>query len=161
MRWRDVKQNKITHKDEAKEIKETESSLPYATYGDKIKAFITDTFLLSMPIFYAVIYLVFGNREGFQNDMLLGWFYILGPLGVVIVLFYFISGQTPGMKAYDIKVIDNKTGEKPSLLLAILRFFFFNVVLFSFIGLFFSFLREDRRGIYDLLSGTSVIKTTK
>ncbi len=158
MRWRDVKQHKITHKEE---IQEKKPALPYASYGDKIKAFITDTFLLSLPIFYVVIYLVFGNREGFQNDMLLGWFYILGPLGIVIVLFYFLSGQTPGMKAYEIKVIDNKTGEKPSLLLAILRFFFFNIVLFSFIGLFFSFLREDRRGIHDLFSGTSVIKSTK
>lgn len=161
MRWRDVKQHKTTHTDDAvKKTKESKPSLPYASYGDKIKAFITDTFLLSMPIFYAVIYLVFGNREGFQNDMLLGWFYILGPLGVVVVLFYFIKGQTPGMKAYEIKVIDNKTGEKPSLLLAILRFFFFNIVLFSFIGLFASFFREDRRGLHDLLSGTSVIKTT-
>jgi len=114
-----------------------------------------------MPIFYVVIYLVFGNRESFQNDMLLGWIYILGPLGIAIVLFYFILGQTPGMKAYEIKVIDNKTGEKPTLVLAILRFFFFNIVLFSFIGLFFSFFREDQRGLHDLLSGTSVIKSTK
>ena len=158
MRWRDVKQHKTTHKEEKKEKKPT---LPYASYGDKIKAFITDTFLLSMPIFYAVIYLVFGNRESFQDDMLLGWIYILGPLGIAIVLFYFILGQTPGMKAYEIKVIDNKTGEKPTLVLAILRFFFFNIVLFSFIGLFFSFFREDQRGLHDLLSGTSIIKSTK
>ena len=155
MRWRDVKQNKTTHIEEVKEEKPT---LPYASYGDKIKAFITDTFLLSMPILYVVIYLIFGDREGFQNDMLLGWFYILGPLGIIIILFYFIKGQTPGMKAYEIKVIDNKTGKKPSVLLAFLRFFFFNIVLFSFVGLFFSFLREDGRGIHDLLSGTSVIK---
>jgi uncharacterized RDD family membrane protein YckC len=161
MRWRDVKQNKITHKDKTNENKETKLSLPYASYGDKIKAFITDSFLLSMPIFYAVIYLIFGGREGFSSDMTLGWFYILGPLGIIIILFYFIAGQTPGMKAYNIKVIDNKTGEKPSLLLSFLRFFFFNVVLFSFIGLFFSFFRKDTRGIHDLLSGTSVIKTVE
>ncbi len=160
MRWRDVKQHKTTHAEKILKKDKIEPTLPYASYGDKIKAFITDTFLISMPIFYAVIYLIFGNREGFQNDMLLGWFYILGPLGIVIILFYFIAGQTPGMKAYDIKVVETKTGEKPSLILSILRFFFFNIVLFSFVGLFASFFREDRRGLHDILSGTSVIKMT-
>jgi uncharacterized RDD family membrane protein YckC len=155
MRWRDVKQNRVDKKSIQKEPKQ---SLPYASYMDKIKAFITDSFLLSMPIAYIVIYLVFGGREGFRDDMFMGWIYLLAPLGVIVILFYFIAGQTPGMKAYEIKVVDNKTGEKPSILLSFLRFFFFNVVLFSFIGIFFGFFREDKRGIHDILSGTSVIK---
>ena len=155
MRWRDVKQNKVTKKSVKEESK---TLLPYASYMDKIKAFITDSFLLSMPIAYIVIYLVFGGREGFRDDMFMGWIYLLAPLGVIVILFYCIAGQTPGMKAYEIKVVDNKTGEKPSILLSFLRFFFFNVVLFSFIGIFFGFFREDKRGIHDILSGTSVIK---
>jgi uncharacterized RDD family membrane protein YckC len=157
MRWRDVKQNKIKPKEQNDIPKQT---LPYASNMDKIKAFITDSFLLSMPIFYAVIYAIFGGREEFASNMALGWLYILGPLGIIVILFYFISGQTPGMKAYDIKVINNATGEKPNILLSTLRFFFFNLVLFSFIGLFYSFFRKDYRGIHDLLSGTSVIKAT-
>lgn len=157
MRWRDVKQHRIPEKDDTLK---SQDILPYASHIEKIKAFITDTFLLSMPIFYVVIYLVMGDREGFREDMFLGWIYILGPLGIIIVLFYFLAGQTPGMKAYNIKVVESKTGEKPGLLLSILRFFFFNLVLFSVIGLFYSFFREDRRGIHDLLSGTSVIKTS-
>jgi len=155
MRWRDVKQNRVT-KPSTKE--EPKPSLPYASHMDKIKAFITDSFLLSMPIAYIVIYLVFGGREGFRDDMFMGWIYLLAPLGLIVILFYFKAGQTPGMKAYEIKVVDNKTGEKPSIVLALLRFFFFNIVLFSVVGLFVSFFREDRRGIHDLLSGTSVIK---
>jgi uncharacterized RDD family membrane protein YckC len=158
MRWRDVKQNKITHKNKNIEKNETKPSLPYASHGEKIKAFITDSFLLSMPIAYIVIYLIFGGREGFRGDMFMGWIYLLAPLGVIVILFYFIAGQTPGMKAYEIKVIDNKTGKKPSILLSLLRFFFFNIVLFSVIGIFASFFRKDRRGIHDILSGTSVIK---
>jgi len=155
MRWRDVKQNRVT-KQSIKE--EPKTSLPYASHMDKIKAFITDSFLLSMPIAYIVIYLVFGGREGFRDDMFMGWIYLLVPLGIIVVSFYFKAGQTPGMKAYEIKVVDSKTGKKPSILLAALRFFFFNIVLFSVVGLFASFFREDRRGIHDILSGTSVIK---
>jgi len=157
MRWRDVKQNRISKKSIEEKLT---PSLPYASHMDKIKAFITDSFLLSMPIAYIVIYLVLGGREGFRDDMVMGWIYLLAPLGFIVILFYFIAGQTPGMKAYEIKVVDNKTGEKPSILLSALRFFFFNIVLFSFIGIFVSFFRDDRRGIHDILSGTSVIKAS-
>ncbi len=158
MRWRDIKQNKIPEK---KEPKKSKNSIPYARIPDKIKAFITDTFLLGMPIFYIVIYVVMGDREGFAEHISEGWLYILVPLGIILTLFYIISGQTPGMKAYDIKVIDNKTGEKPDVISAILRFFFFNIVLFSFFTLFVSFFREDRRGLHDLFSGTSLIQISK
>jgi len=156
MRWRDVKQNKIKHIEQKKPL----TTLPYASNIDKFKAFITDSFLLAMPIFYIVIYFIFDGREGFQTNILLGWAYILIPLGIIIVLFQHISGQTPGMKAYEIKIIDNNTKEKPSLLSAMLRFFFFNMVLFTFLGLFLPIFTKDRRGIQDFLSGTSIIKAT-
>ena len=154
MRWRDVKQNKISPKNK----KEIKPQYQFATIADKLKAFITDSFLLSMPIFYIVIYLVMNGREGFSHNMLLGWAYILIPLCVIIVTFYFVSGQTPGLKAYDLKVIDIQTGEKPSILLALLRFLYFNILLFTFLGLFVPFFRKDKRGLHDLLSGTAVIK---
>jgi uncharacterized RDD family membrane protein YckC len=162
MRWRDVKQKRIPpQKEDGSENSTKNKSLyHFASITDKLKAFITDSFLLAMPIFYIVIYLVMNGREGFAQHMLLGWAYILIPLGIVVVAFYFISGQTPGLKAYDLKVIDIQTGKKPGLLLALLRFIFFNILFFTFIGLFLPFFRQDRRGIHDLLSGTAVIKLT-
>ncbi len=156
MRWRDVKQNKIPKKTVSAE----KPKLPkhnYASLKDRFKAFITDSFLIAMPIFYIVIYLVMNGREGFRENMLLGWGFILIPLGIIVILFYFISGQTPGLKAYDLKVIDNQTEQKPSLILATLRFLYFNVVFFTFFGLFFPLFRKDKRGIHDLLSGTSIV----
>ncbi len=155
MRWRDVKQKRIPQKEQ--KDPSIQSKHNYASIVDRFKAFITDSFLVSMPIFYIVIYLIMDGREGFRENMLLGWAFILIPLAIIIILFYFISGQTPGLKAYDMKVIDNQTGEKPTLILSILRFLYFNVILFTFIGLFFPFLRKDKRGIHDLLSGTSVV----
>ena len=161
MRWRDVKQKRIQTEElsDKKSRKESQTpAYPYASIGDRLKAFITDSFLLSMPIFYIVIYLVMNGREGFRENMLLGWAYILIPLCCVVVTFYFVSGQTPGLKAYDLKVIDIQRGEKPGFLLALLRFVYFNVVLFTFFGLFVPFFRKDHRGLHDLLSGTAVIK---
>jgi len=158
MRWRDVKQHKPK-----KVEKHTPAlpTLPYASIRDKIKAFITDSFLLAMPIFYVVVYLVFDGlkgAEGVEGHRLLSWIYILIPLGIILSVFYVKTGQSPGMKAYELKVIDNKTEEKPSPLLAVLRFFFFNIAFFSIVGLLLSFFRKDRRGLHDLFSGTSIIK---
>ena len=158
MRWRDVKQNRVPKTPSTDKEADRGPRYHYASLLDRMKAFITDSFLISMPIFYIVIYLVMNGREGFAQNMLLGWSYILVPLCIVVVLFYFISGQTPGLKAYDLKVIDVQSGENPSLLLGFLRFFFFNLVFFTFIGLFVPLFRKDRRGIHDLLSGTAVIK---
>ncbi len=158
MRWRNVKQNKLP------EIEETPTptlALPYASIPDKIKAFITDAFLLSMPIFYIVVYLVFDGLkglEGVESHKFSTWMYVLVPLGTLASTFYVKTGQTPGMKAYAIKVIDNDSKEKPGIILAVLRFIFFNMALFSIVGIMISFFRKDGRGLHDMLSGTSVIK---
>ncbi len=158
MRWRNVKQNRIPKSASAPKEADEGPKYRYASVLDRMKAFITDSFLIAMPIFYIVIYLVMNGREGFAQNMALGWAYILVPLSIVVVLFYFVSGQTPGLKAYDLKVVDVQTGENPSLLLGFLRFLFFNLIFFTFIGLFVPLFRKDRRGIHDLLSGTAVIK---
>jgi len=158
MRWRDVKQNKTVPK---KEAIPTLPTLPYASWQDRTKAFITDSFLLAMPLFYIVVYAVFDGlkgADGVESHRLLAWMYILIPLGIIVSIFYINTGQTPGMKAHALKVIDNKTKEKPTIMMALLRFFFFNVAFFSLLGIMMGFFRKDGRGLQDLLSGTSIIK---
>ena len=158
-RWRDTKQGRAPQKT-AKKIKK-EDSLHYASILDKTKAFLTDTFMLTMPVMYIVIYLVMGSLKDAGADKLTSWGYILIVLGIAVVSFYTISGQTPGLKAYNLKVIDIKTKQKPSFILAFLRYFFFTIVIFSGIGPFFSFFRKDKRGIHDLLSGTAIVEDIK
>ncbi len=163
MRWRDIKQNRIPEPKTSKKNRKNEKSdvpdYPYATAFERLKAFITDSFLLAMPIFYTVIYLAMGGREGFREHMVGGWAMILIPLGIIVVLFYVVSGQTPGMRAYRLKLIDIKSGKRPTLLPALLRFFYFNLIFFTFFGLFYPLFRKDRRGLQDLLSGTAIVKT--
>lgn len=159
MRWRDVKQQK--NPKTGKSNTPSKKTLPYASIPERIKAFITDAFLLSMPLFYIVIYFVFDGlrgADGVEGHRMQAWLYVLIPLGLIVALFYMKTGQTPGLKAHSLKVIDNQTGEKPSFMMALLRYFFFNVAFFTFFGLLISFFRKDRRGLQDLLSGTSIIK---
>ena len=158
MRWRDVKQNKTPGKEETPP---PALSLPFASIADRIKTFNNDSYSQAMPLFSLVVYLVFDGLkgpEGVEGNKLMAWMYILLPLGIIISLFYVKTGQTPGMKAHSLQVIDNKTGEKPTIMMALLRYFFFNVAFFSFIGIMIGFFRKDSRGLQDLLSGTSIIK---
>jgi len=158
LRWRDVKQNRIPPALEDKTEVDLYADINFAGNLDKIKSFITDTFMIVMPIVYIVFYIVMGDRQVFSENLFSGWAYILISMAIVIVPFYTLKGQTPGLRAYDLKVIDIKTKEKPSLVLSITRYIFFTINFLSLFGLFYSFFRDDKRGIHDLLSGTAIIK---
>ncbi len=156
-RFRDVKQGKVT-------VQHSETEQPkhlkrnYASAGSKVKAFLTDSFMLVMPIMYIIFYLVMGGREGFAEHKALGWLYILVPLVIVQTVFMFKTGQTPGYRAYDITVIDESTGEKPSLFIIVFRNLSAILSLFTFFGWILMFFRKDSKTLHDLLSGTAVIQ---
>lgn len=164
-RFRDVKQGKhetVTPKQAKKkrivESKQT-GGLPYASIASKIKAFITDSFMLLMPIMYVVTYLVMGGLQGFTEHKAEGWLYILIPNFIVVFLFFWKSGQTPGCRAYSIKLVDSKTGEKAHPVAIALRYYFELISMITVIGMLMAFFRKDHRCLHDLLSGTVLIKT--
>jgi len=155
-RFRDVKQGRVSAPT-GKKSKERRQPLRDAGLKERFKAFITDSFMILMPIMYLVFYLVFGGREGFAAHKLLGWLYILIPYILITALFLAKTGQTPGMRAYELKVIDARSGEKPSFGVALLRQILaaWDFLLFTWILQFF---RKDRRTLHELLSGTRLIR---
>jgi len=155
-RFRDVKQgkNKTQTKTSTKKSRDTH---PYASAGEKIKAFITDSFMLLMPIMYIVFYLVMGSREAFGEEKLLGWIYILVPLVIVQTLFLAFNGQTPGYRAYNIELIDMHTGQKPSFFIILFRNLCALLSFFTIFGWVMMFIRKDHKTLHDLLSNTAVI----
>ncbi|MDM5272609.1 RDD family protein [Sulfurovum sp. zt1-1] len=155
-RFRDIKQKK-EHNGPLQADAKSSFSYPYASLGDKIKAFITDSFMLLMPIMYIVFYLVMGGREAFGEHKLIGWIYILVPFVVVQTLFLAKSAQTPGYRAYNLMLIDVSTGEKPSLFIILFRNLCAILSFFSIIGWVMMFFRKDRKTLHDLLSNTAVI----
>jgi len=160
-RFRDVKQKKPkTEKSDKKTVQKAEvQHLPYASISTKTKAFITDAFMLLMPIMYIVVYFVVGGLPAFSKQLATGWSYILLPNFIVVLLFFWKSGQTPGCKAYDIKLVDSKTGEKAHPLAIGLRYYFELISIISIIGLAMAFFRKDRKCLHDLLSGTVLVDT--
>jgi len=154
-RFRDVKQgkgNKVTVEEKAPVNKRD-----YASRGNKIKAFLTDSFMLVMPIMYVVFYFVMGGREGFAEHKALGWAYILVPLVIVQTIFMFKTGQTPGYRSYNLTLIDDYTGEKPSLFITLFRNLCAVLSLFTLFGWMMMFFRKDNKTLHDLLSRTAVI----
>ncbi len=153
MRWRDIKKGKVSHKKE-----DTKPSIISADIKDRLKAFLTDTFMITMPIMYIVIYLIMGSREEFKAHMGAGWLYILIPHFIIIVTLWSVKGQTPGMKAYEIKVV-NKNLKNPNFFQSTLRYILMPISILSIIGVLIAFFRKDRQTMHDLLSGTLTIKS--
>ena len=158
-RFRDLKQGKKASVPQPKSSKKAPPSSPYASVRLKIKAFLTDAFMLVMPIMYVVFYLIMDGREGFAEDKLLGWFYILLPLVLVQTIFMYISGQTPGYRAYNITLVDEKTKMKPTLFVILFRNLSAILSLFTILGWILMFFRKDNKTLHDLLSATAVVTT--
>jgi uncharacterized RDD family membrane protein YckC len=156
-RFRDVKKGKITHT----QTNAKRGGSPSSIFPDKrtrSKAFITDSFMLLMPIMYIVFYLVMGGREGFAANKMLGWVYILVPLVFVQIVFLAKNGQTPGMRAYNIKLVDSGTMRHPTFVQVVIRQILapFSRLLFGWI---FMYLRHDHRQPQELISRTALIRT--
>ena len=149
-RWREVKHKKIK-KGQTKEI------IKYAKISDRLKAFLTDTFMITMPILYIVIYLIMGSREEFRAHMAKGWLYIVVFHYISVMLLWIFKAQTPGMKAYDIKIV-SKNLKQISFLQATIRYFLMPISILSIVGVLIAFFRKDRQTLHDLLSFTLLIE---
>ncbi len=153
MRFRKLKQMKKQIKQHKSEL---QSEVTYARYTDRIKAFITDMFMIYAPILYIITYVFLGGKEDFQASQ-------LAPLvGVSIYGFIYAIlltklAQTPGKKAYIIKVVDVKTHKNISFFQALWRFIAFLITATTLLGLFLPFYRKDKRALHDLMAGTVVI----
>lgn len=120
----------------------------------RFSAFVTDMFLIAMPLLYIVTYAILGSKESFQGNQLaisITW----TIFGVIQALFFSISSQTPGYKAHNFSLLTIK-GQKPSFIICIIRYLIF-VVGFIFGGSLFCFFRKDKRNLHDLIAGTIVV----
>ncbi len=155
-RWRDIKKGKIVdyQKSNTKEMGKISLNASVLT---QIKAAITDLFMLVMPLMYISIYLILGGREGFSQNMAIGWGYILIPYLIISVIFLMIKGQTPGLKAYEIKLVNKKNNKAINIFQAIIRQSISLLTTISIVGLLFPFFRKDHRTIQDIIASTTVI----
>ena len=130
----------------------------FVSIAKRFKAFLTDTFLITTPILYIVIYLIMGSGQEFADNRSLGWGIIFSFHFIIIAFFLLKNGQTPGLKAYDLKLVDSKTETRVSILQTIIRY---SATLFSIISIFFiftPFVNKEKKTFQDIVSNTKIIE---
>ena len=154
-------------------IKQTKKA-HLARFGTRAFAFITDLFMIGMPI-SLIIMILFGYGET-QSDTALDVivqdseslkhtpnpFASLTQLILTTIAYIFMWykwGQTPGKKMLHIKVVDDQTLQTASLLQVILRFFGYFLSVISMVGFFVPLFRKDKKALHDIISKTIVIYT--
>jgi len=152
MRFRNLKK-------QAKNKQKTEKILPQiptARVVDRIKAFITDMFMIYIPILYFITYVILDGKDEFQSSQLAP---LMGVIlyGLIYSLLVSKFGQTPGKKAYEMKVVDSTTYEQIGFFRALLRFISFLLSATFLLGLLVPFFRKDNRSLHDLIAKTTVI----
>ncbi len=160
-RWRDIKKGKTTAKDKSKaennNTLEDDTYLISASPLFRIKAFITDMFMIMMPIMYITTYLIMDGAESFKGSENARWITMV-VYGFITVVFWVKKGQTPGFKAYDLRLIDDNTNKPVTFGLAVARYFLFIISAVTIVGAILPFFRKDKKTLQDVLMQTSVVR---
>ena len=155
----------------------------YAGFWIRFVASFLDTLFLALPVAIVIYFLSDGNWFDFaqykqnmqyamsgnatkalseQPNMSLKWelLFEVSVLLVTVIFWRRFKGATPGKKLVHIKIVDHKTFEDINNTHAITRSFGYLASTLSFlIGFIMVAFRKDKRGLHDLLAGTSVIYT--
>ena len=151
MRFRDLKKQSKHPK------QKQQANIKYAHYPDKVKAFITDMFMIYAPILYVVAYVIMGSKEAFQGSQIAP-FLGVSMYGLIYAVLIAKFGQTPGKKAYSLKVVDDKTLQNISFFRALCRFVAFLFSATILLGLLTPFYRKDKKALHDIICATLEIE---
>ena len=89
----------------------------------RFRALLIDIFLIYVPILY-LFYFLLGSKEAFLNNHFITTLCTF-LFGLIQAIFLTKKAQSPGLKAYDLYLIDIKTGKKLSFLRILLRYVIF------------------------------------
>ena len=127
----------------------------YAT--ERIKAFITDIFMINMPLLYLTTYVFLDGKDAFTHNqsaiLACGLCY-----GIITSLFFAFSSQTPGYRYMSIKLV-REDGRKVSFICALIRYFIWIIGTSFLFGLLLGLFRKDGKCLHDLLCKTQILSS--
>ena len=133
----------------------------YAGFWIRLWAAVIDTILFAL-IALPVLWGAYGN-EYFESTAL-----IQGPLdflvtwvfpALAVILFWIYKAATPGKMAAGLRIVDARTGDRPSTGQFIGRYFAYYVSLLPLgLGYFWILWDPKRQGFHDELAGTVVLR---
>ncbi len=156
-RWRDAKKGKVAPKEKQTKIPSDKTYLISASPLFRFKAFVTDMFMIMMPIMYITTYIIMDGSDSFKSSEDARWLTMI-IYGIITVLFWVKKGQTPGFKAYDLRLVDDNTRKPVGYGLAIARYVMFVISAVTIVGLLLPFFRKDKKTLQDVLMQTSVVR---
>lgn len=120
----------------------------------RLKAFLTDMFLINMPILYIATYVFLKGKEDFlHNQFVIFTCTLLYCL--ILGIFFYVKGQTPGFKYAQI-MLCSTDGRRLSIS-QILIYLFVWIVELSFFLWILMFLRKDKKSLHEIISGTKIV----
>ena len=135
--------------------------LEYVGFWPRVGAAIIDTILM-LVIVAPVVTWIYGpgywlSEHFIQGpaDFMINW--VLPAIAVI--LFWNYRQATPGKMAIGARIVDAKTGDKPSTGQLIGRYLAYYVsILPLFIGLIWVGIDQRKQGFHDMLAGTLVVR---
>ena len=136
----------------------------YVGFKDRLVASIIDSVILMM-ITAPLLYLFYGGDYFASEDTLQGVAdlvisYIF-PL-IATILFWVYKSATPGKMMLSMKIIDEKTGNKPSAVQSLIRYLAYYLSIIP-LGLGFLWIIWDDKsqGWHDKIAGTLVVEANE
>lgn len=140
----------------------SEQNQVYAGFWIRAGASIIDSIII-MAITWPILLAIYGEEYLGGTDFIKGtWDFLLTwvfPI-IAVVLFWTYKSATPGKMAVSIKLIDAKTGGKPSMGQSIVRYLgYYLSMLPLMLGFIWVAFDKRKQGWHDKLAGTLVVKS--
>lgn len=138
--------------------------LEYIGFWRRVGAALIDTLLL-LFITAPLVTLVYGRQYWTSNawiegpaDVLINWFL---P-AVAVVLFWMYRQATPGKMAIGARIVDARTGAKPSSRQLVIRYLGYYVAMIPLMaGIVWVAFDPRKQGWHDKLAGTVVVRQSR
>lgn len=131
----------------------------FAGFRIRLLAALIDTVWLSFlltPLIFGLGYLFYGSGVSGSPEVLVAQL-MAGP--VAIVLFWIYRQATPGKMMTKTRIVDARTGGRPSKGQLVGRYFGYYVAMMPlFIGIFWIIFDKRKQGWHDKLSRTVVLR---
>lgn len=135
----------------------------YAGFWIRTGASIIDTILMLM-IIVPILTAIYGSEYWVDEAYVEGtWDVVLNYLfpAIAVITFWAYKSATPGKMITNLKIVDARTGGKPSTGKFILRYLCYYVSTIPLlIGLIWVGIDDRKQGWHDKLAGTLVVKNS-
>lgn len=133
----------------------------YGGFWNRTGAAMIDIVLLGM-IIWPLLTAIYGVNYWFREEFFLGvWDVMFNYIlpAVVVIIFWVYKSATPGKMIKKLKIVDAKTGGKPSTGQFLGRYLAYYVSIIPlFLGIIWIGFDKRKQGWHDKLAGTVVIK---